>query len=88
VAEASVSHRLQTSDRTAFDRFKKLGPYGLDLAFTDGDLYAFVTSQGGCWAWVVWRDGRPIGGRRDVEMDAFFACREALEFIGRMKGEA
>jgi hypothetical protein len=82
-----MSHPLQTSDRTAFDRFQILGHCGGRWAYEDGDLYAFVSSQGECWAWVVWRDGRPIGGRRDPEMDAFFACREALEFIELTKGE-
>jgi hypothetical protein len=82
-----MTHPLQTSDRTAFDRFAILGPCGGRWAYADGDYYAFVSIQGGCWAWVVWREGRPIGGRRDVEMDAFFACREALEFIDKVKGE-
>jgi hypothetical protein len=81
-----MSHPLQTSDRTAFYRFEELGA-GSRWAYSDGDFYAFVAVQGGCWACVVWHDGRPIGGRRDVEMDAFYACKEALEIIGLMKGE-
>jgi hypothetical protein len=82
-----VSYPFQSSDRTAFDRFELLGPCSGRYAYSDGDLYAFVSSQGGSWAWVVWHGGRPIGGRRDPEMDAFFACREALEFISKAKGE-
>jgi hypothetical protein len=82
-----MSKPLQTSDRTAFHRFAKLGMSFAHWEYADGDFYAIVSVQGGCWAWVVWLKGRPIGGRRDVEMDAFYACKEALGFIGLMKGE-
>jgi hypothetical protein len=81
-----VSHPLQTADRTAFHRFEKPRPI-ICCEYTDGDFCASVSMYGGCWAWVVWHAGRPIGGRRDVEMDAFYACHEALEFIGLTKGE-
>jgi hypothetical protein len=81
-----MSHRLQTSDRTAFDRFEKPRPI-ICCEYSDGDFHAFMSMHGECWAWTVWRDGRPIGGRRDPEMDAFFACREAIEFIELTKGK-
>jgi hypothetical protein len=82
-----VSHPLQSSDRTAFDRFELLCPCSGRYAYSDGDFYAFVSSQGECWTWIVWHEGRPIGGRRDPEMNAYFACKEALEFIWLRKGE-